>query len=824
VSRLLRAAPILALVLSVVALGLVPRLRLSGDLARLFPDDPPARALGAYVRAFGGGDVTTILVRGDDPAEVALAADEIARALEGRPGIKRATTSLAPPTASDDASPPDPTLVWAFADDAAQKELRDALSDDGMRARLEETRAMLLVPGGGGATAWLAHDPLRLLAIAQQGARRSVAATIGADAAGDLVADEGRARFVLVTTEGSALRSEEARRVVDALEGAIGAALPAHPGVRAGIAGGAAIARDAERMIRRDLYLSSALSTVLVAIAFLVTFRRARALLAIGPPLLIGTLWTAAVAALAPDGIAAIAMGFASVVIGVGLDTGVHVYAAVMRIRAAEGASLSIDEVVRRARSAVARPTLTAAVAAAAAFGALGLSRLPALRQLGLLCAVGEVLTAVAILALTPSIAARLERTPTPRQPPRVIEAMARVPLARRGATVVFALIGAAVVALAVLGPPRPAPAIVAMKPRGLPALEAQEEAIRLASGNRAAIDVATSASPGAEVQLVITQQGSDEAELLARGERLARALFERQAPRTVEALSSWLPSPSTIATRLALRDALDLPARADALTRVLADVGFSVEACAPAIAHLKTPATLADAEAAARRLREGALSPLVARHLARDPDSGQLLLATYVRGPALDATALRAEVATIDPAAVVTGYPVLEQSLKAALAADLPRVALVALILVAIALRTVLSTFRDVLVALCALAAELLLVALLVRVLNIPLHVYDALVLPVLIGITVDESMFLLHAMREGGVVSAIRREGRAIVATATTTAAGFAALLTCHFPGLRDLGAIGVVGTGAGLLASLLVVPAVAGALGLDEAKPRP
>ncbi|MEO7094486.1 MAG: MMPL family transporter, partial [Polyangiales bacterium] len=516
-TRLLRAAPIVALVLTVIAVLLVPRLRLSGDLARLFPDDPPARALGAYVRAFGGGDVTTILVRGDDPAEVALAADEIARALEGRPGIRRATTTLAPPVRDPDAPPPDPTLVWAFADDAAQQELATALGDDGMRARLEETRAMLLVPGGGGASTYLAHDPLRLLGIAQLRARRSVAATIGADASGDLVADGGRARFVLVTTNGSALRSEEAKRVVDALEGAIGATLPAHPGVRAGIAGGAAIARDAERMIRGDLYLSSALSTGLVALAFLLTFRRARALLAIGPPLLIGTLWTAAVAALAPDGVAAIAMGFASVVIGVGLDTGVHVYAAVMRIRAAEGASLSVDEVVRRARAEVARPTLTAAIAAAAAFGALGLSRLPALRQLGILCAIGEVLTAVAILALTPSIAARLERRPAPRAAPKVIEAVARISLARRGATGVFAMIGLSVVALAVLGPPRPAPAIVAMKPRGLPALEAQEEAIRLASGSRAAIDVAASSTSAAEVQLVVTQQGSDEAELLAR-------------------------------------------------------------------------------------------------------------------------------------------------------------------------------------------------------------------------------------------------------------------------------------------------------------------
>src|SRR5262249_38906340 len=132
---------------------------------------------------------------------------------------------------------------------------------------------------------------------------------------------------------------------------------------------------------------------------------------------------------------------------------------------------------------------------------------------------------------------------------------------------------------------------------------------------------------------------------------------------------------------------------------------------------------------------------------------------------------------------------------------------------LVAIALRSVLRSGREVLVALIALAVELLAVALAVRIFHVRVHVYDALVLPVLVGITVDESMFLLHALRDGDARAAIQREGRAIVTTALTTAAGFAALLTCGFPGLRDLGTIGVLGTVAGLIASLVVVPAAAG-----------
>jgi predicted RND superfamily exporter protein len=101
-----------------------------------------------------------------------------------------------------------------------------------------------------------------------------------------------------------------------------------------------------------------------------------------------------------------------------------------------------------------------------------------------------------------------------------------------------------------------------------------------------------------------------------------------------------------------------------------------------------------------------------------------------------------------------------------------------------------------------------------LIRALGVPLHVYAALVLPVLLGITVDEGMFLIHRARatEGADVigETLRREGPPVAATALTTAAGFAALAACDFDGLRDLGLVGALGSAVGLVVALLVVPA--------------
>jgi predicted RND superfamily exporter protein len=165
-----------------------------------------------------------------------------------------------------------------------------------------------------------------------------------------------------------------------------------------------------------------------------------------------------------------------------------------------------------------------------------------------------------------------------------------------------------------------------------------------------------------------------------------------------------------------------------------------------------------------------------------------------------------------------VTGYARLEVGLKQTLARDLPKIGLAALALVAIALGASLRRVSDVVIAATTLAVAVAIVAAAMRALHIPWHAYDALVVPVLLGITMDEAMFLLYAARgganaeldAGGVESALREQGPLVFATALTTSAGFAALLACRFEGLFDVGAVGAIGSVAGLIGALMIVPA--------------
>ncbi len=780
-------------------------LHLSSDLTDLFPRGGAATMLTRFLKAFGGGDVAVVLVRGQDPREVEAAATEVASGLSSKPTVTRVLEDTPLPHGFD------PTLAWSYAGPRARERLAEALTPEGMRERLAGTRELLLAPGAAEVEPWLARDPLRLATLPWEGSVE-LAAGLRVGSGGLFVGDEGRARLVAAEPKGSAFDGDDAARFVGDARAVMADAEAHHPGVHCELTGGHAIAVATAEMLRRDIIVSSILSTVLASVVFLLTFRRARALLAVLPPLGLGTLWTTGVAAFFPTGLSAIATAFAAVVIGVGVDTGVHVYAALLDGRRR---GLPPIEAAAYARRATFRPTMLAATAAGLAFASLALSDLLAVRQLGLLCGAGEVLTALGILLVTPELGALLEKkTPRPAAEPR----WTRIPLAltstRARAGAVLAACFLPIALLLVLGWPSASDALVAIRPRALAPLVTQESIYRIFGGR--------------EGQWLVVSADRDRDHAMARADRVAEALERLDQAGDVagfDALAHFAPAPATQRARLDARDALHLEARRDDLAAALRDAGFDAEACAPALdAFLHPDETVRAIDP------RGPLAFLVSRHVADDRQG--TLAVSYVRptgDPAKDARALAA-IAAADPEAVVTGYHHLETALRAALAHDLPRVGLVALLLVIVALRAVLKTSRDVLIALATIAVEIGAVALTMRLLHVRWHVYDALVLPVLIGITMDESMFLLHAAGRDAkaapdslagerakepsvdvvIAEALREQGPLVASTALTTAAGFAALLACRFEGLVDLGAVGALGSALGLVSALLVVPA--------------
>ncbi len=775
---------------TLLCMWLSAHLHISGDLSALFPGHGAAAALGQFTRAFGGGDVGLVLVRGKDPAEVAAAAHDIQTRMAKAPSVTGVLAGAPKPSL-------DPTLAWMVAGPTARAKLAHALTPEGMKQRLAGSRELLMGPASGDAETILARDPLRLALIPWEG-KTELAAGLTVNESGDFSGDGGRAQLVVLQPRGRAFDPKAARAFVSDFDAAKAAVVATHPGATLELTGGHAVAVAMRRLLIRDLALSGTLSLILASVAFLVTFRRMRALVAVLPPLALGTLWTTGLAAFFPHGLSAMSIAFAAVVVGVGVDTGVHVYAALLDGRRA---GMPPEEAAVYARARTWKPTLLAAIAAGLTFGALALSDLRALKELGILCGAGEFLTSVAILLITPDIGALLERG---APPPHAGSGTGRAPAWIRGlisatgtrgrAVGLASLLALPLVVLAVLGGPQSGHAIVALRPEGLQPLQTQRAIFDIFGGK-----------PG---QWLVLSIDHDREAARDRADAVAEALDPLAADHTIEgfdALASFAPGKRLLAERMAARDREDLPALRERLQTALRESGWDPEACAAALdAFAKpTPAPSTDPPAWLR-----------ARHLGQD--GVDTIAVTYVRpsgDPAKDARALAA-IRAADPHAIVTGYTFLEVALKDTLRHDLPRIAGVALLLVVIALGASLRRPRDVVLSILTMGASIAIVTASMRVLHIPWHAYDALVVPVLLGITMDEGMFLLYAAREGeakdAIATALTHQGPLVVATALTTSAGFAALLVCRFEGLFDVGAVGAIGSVAGLVAALLIVPA--------------
>lgn len=757
--------------------------RLDPNIGSLLPAAGEGAALRRYLSGFGGGDPGIVLLSGDDPAAVAAAAGIAAGEARGRASVSAVVAD------ADDLVPRSTGEWLLLATPTERAELLAVFDEPRLTARAQGTRALLLAPGGSALKRVLAADPLRLgdILTASRSRRRPQAGGAGAA----LTTPDGKARLVLLLPRGNAFQSEDARRFNRDLEESAAAAAKT-VGVTAKVTGGHAVSAAMEALIRRDLAVSALASLGLGMTVFLLLFRSPRVLAAVIPPLVAGTILTTLTALCFPRGLSAIAVAFASVVLGVGADSGVHLYAATQAAMRA-----GAEDPAQEARRRVGRPVLLAAITAGGIFACLAASSIEALRQLGLLAAVGEIVTALCLLAVTPALATWLERR-GPREAVLAPAVLARASTSRRLRPLVWVtLVAAPLLVAAGLGARTDGP-VVALRPESLPPLEVYRT-------------IAATFGSDPEPPSIALVPGASGIDARARADAVYEALDARpDLVRSLDGLTAFFPAEATRERRC--RELFDAaPTRAASLSRALAESGLS-------------PTGFADAVSSVARPPCASPLPLPPGELARYVQGGPEALAVVSYLPAKgQAAAARTVVSMTDGPTEITGIGTLEPALASAVARDLPRVGLAALLVLAVALTAVLRRARHVAIALVVVVCELSLVLLAMRAAGVPLHVYDALVLPVLIGVTLDEVLFVLGAVGQAttseGRAHALQEEAPLVATTALTTAAGFAALGLCRFEGLRHLGFVGAVGSVIGLLLALVVVPALLPAVAPPE-----
>jgi predicted RND superfamily exporter protein len=94
----------------------------------------------------------------------------------------------------------------------------------------------------------------------------------------------------------------------------------------------------------------------------------------------------------------------------------------------------------------------------------------------------------------------------------------------------------------------------------------------------------------------------------------------------------------------------------------------------------------------------------------------------------------------------------------------------------------------------------------------NTKVGMYNMIVLPAVLGVSIDGAIHLYHRFHEskdGNLGHVMRTTGSAVVAAALTTAGGFAGLLFQHHLGIRSIGELALIGILAALVAVFCLMP---------------
>ncbi|QRO02699.1 MMPL family transporter [Archangium violaceum] len=566
------------------------------------------------------------------------------------------------------------------------------------------------------------------------------------------------------------------------------------PGVETDATGAHALRLEEDRRMRADLTRSSVLSCAIAALIVVLSCRRPTALLVVGAPVGVGLLVTFALAQ-QTIGYLNIITGFlVAILIGLGIEYGLHL---VMRY-AEERRQLAAGEALREAVLGTWKGALTSACTNAAAFAALMLAEFQAFAQFGWIAAAGVLFTVLATYLIGPALIALTERLRPARAEAPLPARPSRGP---RWSLPRGALVGIVVGVGALVAYSATVMNTVGFEP-DMRKLRGEFAATRL--DDRIISQLGRRHSP----TVFLTQDVSQAGQLAATLRELEARHGEDRTFAEVVSLSDFLPrtGADVEAERAALR----------AFAQRLPESVRSSEKLGPAVRRLEA---LLDA----RPHGVEELPPEVRRRFSALDGEGSFVLA-FKRESLSDTDALHRfgeQMGELREAAAARGlqFQVLDSNLIAyrifeLVRQDGPWLLLAAgLAVFAMMVASLRSVRRAALVAgplyigLACLPAAM-------HLYGLKLNFINAVVLPNLLAIAVDNAVHLYHRYREegpGSLPHVVRTTGVAAVVATLSNAAGYGALLTARHPGLRSIGELALLGVACAFLGTTVLFPAV-------------
>ncbi len=622
----------------------------------------------------------------------------------------------------------------------------------------------------------------------------------------------------------------EMRRLVAEVHDQAGA--PWAGAMTVNIVGPYIIKADERATISEDMLKSGGFGLLGVMLIIYVLLRSGRAVFTLLVPLLCGVAWSMAFTQLVLGHLNTLTSLISTVVMGVGIDAGIHF---LLRVRE-EQAGVSDREAIARAFGGLIIPLLIASATTLGAFAVMASSAFPAFQEFGLIAGSGVALCLLAMVTVYPAALclSGVKRVVPRRAASDTGGLLYWAALRRPGLTL---MVVGLLSAVAVYGAGQ----------------------IRFENNGRSLQSDRTRAQVEQDIFLISKIFNKDIHAGILVVDTLEQA---REVMSTARALHAQrvADGTTTVAELFGAPDllpdpAIDVAKRSEAIAAITEDIPENTwtrldERAASndaAAAAGKDPGGLSaeDARRLQRMLKAKPASldqlPPAVLDRVRSPD-GKFAIYAYPNFDAADITqgvAFMAETAAYtaplaDQAGpadhadqaeaserVFVGETTVYAMMYRMMLSEAPYVLGTSAALIALLVLMQLRSLGQTLLTLLPLALGMLWLVGLMGLLDVRFTLFNIPILPAILGIGVDNGVYLTDRIRRlhgepGGLASALGGTGAAILAATATTVMGFAAFLIADNGGLRGIGKLAVIGISIAACTALLVLPSVAALFG--------
>jgi predicted RND superfamily exporter protein len=807
-----RLVTAVAAVAWVLALLMASQVRVETDILSLVPrDNPVVEGFKKTVERFGSVDTLLVVVHLDQnrplesSIEFAAGLAENLRTWDEIDWVEYRVDSTA------EAAMPLLDRATLFLELEELEDILANLDDEGLEETAQRLRAQLVAPQSLVTKDLIRLDPAGLLPrILRKIKFGGVGVSVDPDT-GCLI-DESR-KFLLMMAKPirPAQDLEFDRRLVAALDERVESVSRAwiedsgeESAPRIEFTGGYVVALDDARLITSDMVVGLVSSLAGVMVLFLLAFRSRAALVYAFFPLVTGIALTFSFGALTLGRINSLTSAFGGLVIGLGIDFIIVLYARYIEERQAGTSHADAVDAMGRFTGV---GVLLGAVTTAATFYAFLVTDFAGLWELGLLTGTGILLLVGTVFLFLPALLTLVQQRIRQDRPLYLrsfgADFLCRASLARPRLVIVLAIVVTIVLGVGISG------------------LRWDDDFRNMRSGDNRAIQLRQEIMDAFDLRfspMVLRFDGADESEALAKCRAILPELEELVDGENlvgVDTIAGIIPSvevQQALITRLeeAEPELEDLDHRFETALRNagLNPAGFreGLELLVAALGR-RDLLSLDDLEGTP-------LARVVERYVAAS--DGEVSSAIYCYPPVGEwrrgASPDLADLLARHPDGVLAGPNVISAELRKIVWDDAITAAVLGMFVVYLLMWADLGGPLRALLALLPLVLGMVWMLGGMALIGLRLNFFNIFVLTMVVGIGVDYGVHLLHRWYEsGGDPVAVAETSKAIAVAALTTMVGFGSLVLSHYPGLRSVGGAAILGALSTAVLGITLLPAL-------------